>query len=91
MVFQEPIVKFVHIDMQLVTKSSTSCEGTGSEYSCDDNLVADMEICNCYNSPSQSVVGISKLVNTRGTSSNSSKNSDSDDHHFFNGFISFDK
>ena len=54
MKFEEPKVEFVGIDINLVTTGS-SCEGAGTAYSCDDELVADFDICNCYPSGSDVV------------------------------------
>lgn len=58
--FKEPKVEFVKISKDMVIKASTSCEASGAEYTCDDQLFADLEICNCYNSPSEAVSQISE-------------------------------
>lgn len=60
MEFKEPRVEFVRIEKSMVTLSSTTCEGSETDYTCDDVLVADMEICNCYGSPSEVVTYISE-------------------------------
>lgn len=51
MKFQEPEVEFVPVNMELVTLTS-GCEGSGNQYTCDDDLMADFDICNCYPSGS---------------------------------------
>jgi len=57
MEFQEPSVEFVRIDMKVATVTS-SCEGTGTKYTCDDDWVADFELCNCWPSGSDVVTQI---------------------------------
>ena len=58
MKFQEPKVEFVPVNMELVIKTS-GCEGTGTQYTCDDDLMADFDICNCYPSGSGVVTQLS--------------------------------
>ena len=82
--FQEPMVRFVRIDMQFVTATS-SCEGTGHDFSCDDVLLADFDVCNCWPSGSGKVTQIDNKM------MNASKNSSSSGEQLFNDFVSFDK
>lgn len=58
--FKEPKAEFVKISKDMVIKASTSCEQSGTEYTCDDVVFADFDICSCYNSPSESVSNISE-------------------------------
>lgn len=58
MTFQEPVVEFVRIDVNVATTATSSCEGTDADYTCDDVLIADMEICNCWPSGSDTVTQI---------------------------------
>lgn len=58
MEFQEPRVEFVQIDMRVATTATSSCEGSGTQYTCDDELVADFDICNCWPSGSGVVTQI---------------------------------
>ena len=54
MLFQEPRVEFVQIDLKDVIATSDCA----SEYSCDDKVYADVDICSCYNSDSSAVTPI---------------------------------
>lgn len=58
MKFQEPKVEFVHVNMESVIRTS-GCEGTGNQYTCDDDVMADFDICNCYPSGSEVVTQLS--------------------------------
>ena len=61
MIFQEPKMEFVSIDMKVATSGTPGgCGPTSSNpSSCDDTVMSDMEICTCYGSPSEVVTIIS--------------------------------
>lgn len=50
MVFEQPKVEFVHIEVSDIT--TVSCN---NNYTCDDKVYADVDMCSCYNSESENV------------------------------------
>jgi len=50
MIMERPKVEFVAIELSDIT--TTSCDG---EYTCDDKVYADVDMCSCFNSASKDV------------------------------------
>ena len=53
MFLQEPKIEFLELEVSNVIVASTEC---GGNYTCDDVVMADVEICSCFGGPSESVV-----------------------------------